>query len=132
MSALTDPVADFLTRLRNASRAHKKLVKLPHSRLKGEIARVLKQEGFLEDFSVQQEGAKRTLEVTIRFSGPTSAITNLRRVSRPGLRHFVNAGEIPRVRGGNGIALLSTSRGVMSGHEAKRQNVGGELLAVVY
>ena len=132
MSALTDPIADFLTRLRNASKAQKHELTLPFSRLKNDMARVLKQEGYIEDFSVQTEGPKQRLIVRTKFVGQTPAITNLKRISRPGLRRYVGAGEIPRVRGGNGIAILSTPRGVLSGREARRQNVGGELLAFVY
>ncbi len=132
MSALTDPIADFLTRLRNASKAQKQELTLPFSRLKNDMARVLKQEGYIEDFSVETEGVKQRLKVRTKFVGQTPAITNLKRVSRPGLRRYVGAGEIPRVRGGNGIAILSTPRGVLSGREARRQNVGGELLAFVY
>ena len=132
MSALTDPVADFLTRLRNASRAKKSELNCPHSKLKEEVARVLKTEGFIADFSVQTDGAKKTLKVATRFVGPTPALTGLDRVSRPGLRRYVGAGEVPRVRGGNGIAILSTPRGVLSGREARRENVGGELLAFIY
>ena len=132
MSALTDPIADFLTRLRNASRAQKAEVACPHSQMKEEIARVLKTEGFIADFAVDSDGPKRTLKVATKFVGPTPALSGLERVSRPGLRRYVGAGGVPRVRGGNGIAILSTPRGVLSGREARRQNVGGELLAYVY
>lgn len=129
---MTDPIADFLTRLRNASKALKLEVALPHSRMKEDLARVLKMEGFIEDFSVESAGVKRTLKVITKFAGQTPALTGLQRVSRPGLRRYVGATEIPRVRGGNGIAILSTPRGVLSGREARRQNLGGELLAFVY
>ena len=132
MSALTDPIADFLTRLRNASTAKKTLVALPYSRIKNDIARVLKDEGYIVDFKVEGEGATHQIQVTTKFVQQTPAISGLKRVSRPGLRRYVGADEIPRVRGGQGIAILSTPRGVLSGREAKRQNVGGELLAYVY
>lgn len=132
MSALTDPIADFLTRLRNASGAKKAELICPHSKIKEEIARVLKVEGFITDFTVQHDGPKQVLKVSTRFVGPTPALTGLHRVSRPGLRRYVGASEVPRVRGGNGIAILSTPRGVLSGREARRENVGGELLAFVY
>ena len=132
MSALTDPIADFLTRLRNASRAQKAELSCPHSQMKEEIARVLKTEGFINNFSVESDGPKRTLKVATKFVGSTPALTGLDRVSRPGLRRYVGAGEVPRVRGGNGIAILSTPRGVLSGRQARRENVGGELLAFVY
>ena len=132
MSALTDPIADFLTRLRNASVAKKTQVVLPYSRIKNDIARVLKQEGYIVDFVEEGEGATHKINVTTKFVSHTPAISGLQRVSRPGLRRYVGADEIPRVRGGQGIAILSTPRGVLSGREAKRQNVGGELLAYVY
>jgi small subunit ribosomal protein S8 len=132
MSALTDPIADFLTRLRNASHAQKTLVVLPYSRIKNDVARVLKTEGYISDYVVESDGPKQTLKVTTKFVEQVPAIRNLHRVSRPGLRRYVAADEIPRVKGGIGIAILSTPRGVLSGREAKRQNVGGELLAYVY
>ena len=132
MSALTDPISDFLTRLRNATRAQKHELSLPFSNIKNDMARVLKQEGYIADFSVEGDGATKSIRVTTRFVEQTSAINGLKRGSRPGLRRYVGAGEIPRVRGGQGIAILSTPRGVLSGREAKRQNVGGELLAYVY
>ena len=132
MSALTDPIADFLTRLRNASAAKKTLVALPYSRIKNDIARVLKAEGYIIDFKEEGEGANHQIHVTTKFVSQTPAISGLKRVSRPGLRRYVGADEIPRVRGGQGIAILSTPRGVLSGREARRENVGGELLAYVY
>jgi small subunit ribosomal protein S8 len=132
MSALTDPIADYLTRLRNASRAQKPELNVPYSRIKSDLSRVLKKEGYITDFTVEGEGAEKHLKVTTKFFEQSPAITNLHRVSRPGLRRYVASGEIPRVRGGQGIAILSTPKGVLSGREAKRQNVGGELLAFVY
>ncbi len=132
MSALTDPIADFLTRLRNATRANKTELSLPFSTIKSDMARVLKQEGYIADYAVEGDGATKSIKVTTRIIDQTSAIAGLRRVSRPGLRRYVGAGEIPRVRGGQGIAILSTPRGVLSGREARKQNVGGELLAFVY
>ena len=132
MSALTDPIADFLTRLRNATKAQKTQLALPFSTIKSDMARVLKEEGYIADYTVEGEGAEKHITVKTKFVSQASAITGLQRVSRPGLRRYVGATEIPRVRGGQGIAILSTPRGVLSGREAKRQNVGGELLAYVY
>ncbi len=132
MSALTDPIADFLTRLRNATAAKKTQLSLPFSRIKLDMARVLKQEGYISEFSVDGEAATHQIHILTKYVQQTPAITGLKRVSRPGLRRYVAADEIPRVRGGQGIAILSTPRGVLSGREAKRQNVGGELLAYVY
>ena len=132
MSALTDPIADFLTRLRNATGAKKTQLSLPYSRIKADMARVLKDEGYITDFSIDGEAATHKIHILSKFVQQTPAITGLKRVSRPGLRRYVAVDEIPRVRGGQGIAILSTPRGVLSGREAKRQNVGGELLAYVY
>jgi small subunit ribosomal protein S8 len=128
---MTDPIADFLTRLRNANRGLLGTVELPHSRLKEGIARLLMREGYLADCSV--EGAKRkTLRVKLKYQGRQGVISGLRRVSRPGLRHYTDVSEIPRVLGGLGVAVLSTSRGVMTGTEARKQNLGGEVLCYVW
>lgn len=127
----TDPIADFLTRLRNASRSGKADLLVPYSRLKADCAAILKKEGYISDFEVKSEGRPQ-LRVVNKFSGKTPAITGLKRVSRPGLRRYVGADAIPRVLGGMGISILSTPRGVLSGREARRQNVGGELLAYVW
>jgi small subunit ribosomal protein S8 len=100
--------------------------------MKEEIAKILKEEGFIEGFSVREEGVKRVLSVTNKFVGRRSVVTDLKRVSRPGLRRYVGADEIPKVLGGIGVAIVSTSSGVMSSREARRRNVGGELLAFVW
>ena len=132
MSNLSDPIADFLTRLRNASRAGKAEVIAPYSKIKAEIARILKQEGYITDYEVDTAGTFPQLKVTTKLVNRTPAITGLKRVSKPGLRKYVGVGEIPRVLGGMGIAILSTPRGLVTGREAKKQNVGGELLALVW
>lgn len=132
MSTVTDPIADFLSRMRNASRAQKSEMFVPYSKVKAEIVRILKDEGYITDYSVDTEAAHPRIKITNKISNRTSAITGLKRVSRPGLRRYVGADEIPRVLGGMGIAILSTSRGILSGREAKKQNVGGELLACVW
>lgn len=129
---MTDPIADFLTRIRNAGRAHKVEIEMPYSKMKQEIARVLKDEGYIADYSKDTSSKIPVLKVQCKFVKRVHAITNLKRVSRPGIRRYVGATEIPRVLGGMGIAILSTSRGILSGHEAKRQNIGGELLAYVW
>jgi small subunit ribosomal protein S8 len=130
----SDPIADFLTRLRNAGRAKLETIKLPHSQIKAQIARVLKKEGYITDFSVENvEGSvRKTLVVKSKYVNGTFAIAGLKRLSKPGLRRYVGAKEIPRVLGGAGISILSTPVGILSGREARRQNVGGELLALVY
>ncbi|MFZ4482415.1 MAG: 30S ribosomal protein S8 [Chthoniobacterales bacterium] len=127
----TDPIADLLTRIRNATRAGKAELLVPYSRLKADMAAILKKEGYINDFEVKSEG-RAQLRIVNKFAGKTPAITGLKRVSRPGLRRYVGATEIPRVLGGMGISILSTPRGVLSGRDARRQKVGGELLAYVW
>ena len=132
MSQLSDPIADFLTRLRNSANAHKAEVIAPYSKIKAEIARILKQEGYITNYEVDTTGKFPQIKVTTKSHNRTSAITGLKRVSKPGLRKYVAVTEIPRVLGGMGISILSTPRGVISGREAKKQNIGGELLAIVW
>jgi small subunit ribosomal protein S8 len=130
---MTDPIADMLTRLRNAARAHKTEFLVPYSRLKSEVARILEKEGYIAGFELERtEKGRPNLKIRNKFVNKASAIAGLRRVSKPGLRRYVKADEVPRVLGGMGIAVLSTSRGVLTGHEARRQNVGGELLAYIW
>ena len=133
MSALTDPIADFLTRLRNACQSGRAEVIAPYSKMKAEIARILKQEGYISNYEIETSvGPQPRLKVVTKFVNRAPAITGLKRVSKPGLRRYVGSSEIPRVLGGLGISILSTSKGLMSGREAKKQNVGGELLAFVW
>jgi len=132
MSQLSDPIADFLTRLRNAGSALKPEVLVPYSKIKIEIARILKQEGYISAYELDTTGAHPQIKVTIKLANRSSAIAGLKRVSRPGLRRYVGAKEIPRVLGGMGVAILSTPRGILTGQEAKRQNTGGELVAYVW
>jgi small subunit ribosomal protein S8 len=130
---MTDPIADMLARIRNAVGAKHSRVDIPASKLKLEIARILKEEGYVNNFVVKGEGAKRVVRIFLRYDARgTSSITHLTRVSRPGRRVYVGSHEIPRVLGGYGISIVSTSRGLMSGKMARRENVGGELLAQVY
>jgi small subunit ribosomal protein S8 len=132
MSTVTDPIADLLARVRNATRAQKPEMFVPYSKIKAEIIRVLKDEGYITDYAMDTEKAHPRIKITNKFSDRTSAISGLKRVSRPGLRRYVGAEEIPRVLGGMGTAILSTPRGVLSGREAKKQKVGGELLAYIW
>jgi small subunit ribosomal protein S8 len=130
---MTDPIADMLTRLRNAARARKPEFTIPYSKLKSEIARILEKEGYIAGFQLETaEKGHPNLKIKNKFVNKTCAIAGLKRVSRPGLRHYVGANDVPRVLGGMGIAVLSTSRGVLTGHEARKQNVGGELLAYIW
>ena len=128
---MTDPIADLLTRIRNANRALLPTVELPYSRIKESIARLLKQEGYLADCAAEGTTIKK-LKLKLKYQGRKGVIEGLRRVSTPGLRRYVSASEIPRVLGGMGVAILSTPRGVLTGVEARRQNVGGEVLCFVW
>jgi small subunit ribosomal protein S8 len=132
MSQLSDPIADFLTRLRNAATARKAEVVAPYSKIKAEVARILKQEGYITNYEVDTTGKFPVIKVLTKSHNRSSAITGLKRVSKPGLRKYVAVTEIPRVLGGMGISILSTPRGIVSGREAKKQNIGGELLAIVW
>ena len=132
MSALTDPIADFLTRIRNASNSGASEVNAPYSKIKFEIAKILKQEGYVTSVEVGKNGDFQCIKVTTKFVNRAPAITGLKRVSKPGLRKYVGAKEVPRVLGGLGISILSTPKGILSGREAKKENVGGELLAYVW
>jgi small subunit ribosomal protein S8 len=132
MSTVTDPIADFLARVRNGARAQQPEVLIPYSKIKAEIARILKEEGYISDYSVDTSAAHPRIKVINKLVDRSSAIADLRRVSRPGLRRYVGADEIPRVLGGMGLAILSTSRGILSGREARKQKIGGELLAYVW
>jgi small subunit ribosomal protein S8 len=130
---MTDPIADMLTRIRNACGSKHRRVDMPASRLKVEIARILKEHNFIQDFRVLDgEDGPRVLRVILRYAGGQPVIRELRRVSTPGLRRYVGVGEIPRVRNGLGMAILSTSSGLMSDAQARRAHTGGELLALVW
>jgi len=126
-----DPIADMLTRIRNAQQALLPRVEMPHSKLKENIARILKSEGYVNDVTTAGDKIKK-LTVVLKYSGRRGVIEGSRRVSRPGLRRYVNGAELPRVRGGLGVAIVTTSRGVMSAREARKQNVGGEVLCFVW
>ena len=130
---MTDPIADMLARMRNAISAKHSRVDIPVSKLKLEIARILKEEGYINNFVVKGEGVKRSIRIFLRYDARgTSSISHLSRVSRPGRRVYMGSGEIPKVLGGYGVNIVSTSRGLMSGKRARRENVGGEVLAAIY
>ena len=130
---VTDPVADMLTRIRNAIQVKHDSVNVPHSRIKVAIAKILKDEGYIRDYDMPRGQAHPTIRIHLTYrEARTSAITGLKRVSKPGLRTYVGKGEIPRVFGGLGVAILSTSKGVMGGRQAWRQGIGGELLCYVW
>ena len=131
--SVNDPIADFLTRIRNAHMAKHETVEIPHSKLKREMARILKEEGYINDYSERGSGAEARLVIDLKY-GPDGerAITGLRRMSRPGRRVYRKQTNIPRVLDGLGVAILSTSRGILTDHEARRVGVGGEVLCFVY
>jgi small subunit ribosomal protein S8 len=130
--SLTDPVADFLARIRNAISARHQKVDVPASKLKAEIARILKEEGYIANFKLTEEEGHKVLRVYLKY-GPNNdpAISDLKRVSRPGCRVYVKRSEIPRVLGGLGVNILTTPRGVMTGRQARKEGVGGEVLCEV-
>lgn len=129
---MTDPIADMLSRIRNAAQARQRRVDMPVSKLKTEIARILKENHFIQDYKVLDDGRHGVLRIYMKYYDDRSVIRNVQRVSRPGLRRYAGAKELPRVRNGLGIAIVSTSQGVMSDKEARARNVGGEILAVVW
>ena len=129
----SDPIADMLTHIRNASRAGLPATEMGHSRLKAEIARILKKEGYVADVAESDDEGKKRLRVVLKYGyDEKPIIQQIRRVSRPGLRRYVAAAEVPRVRGGLGTAVLSTSRGIMSDREARAAHVGGEVLCQIW
>lgn len=128
---MTDPISDLLTRLRNGGRALLPHIELPHSRLKENIAHILKSEGYVSEVLVDGKGLKK-IKIRLKYNGKKNVIEGLRRISKPGLRKYVGSTEIPRVRGGLGVAVISTPEGVMTGVQARKKNLGGELLCYVW
>ncbi|MFO1488738.1 MAG: 30S ribosomal protein S8 [Verrucomicrobiota bacterium] len=128
---MIDPISDMLTRIRNGQRALLPAVEMPHSKIKESIAHILKKEGYVGEISVEGKVPK-TLKVKLKYQGKKGVVEGLKRISKPGLRSYVGATEIPRVLGGLGISILSTPEGVMSGTQAKQKNLGGELLCYVW
>ena len=129
---ISDPIADMLTRVRNASRARHLEVVVPASRTKREIARILKDEGFIEDFSEQQAGPRTDIRIRLKYVGRVPVVSGLKRISKPGLRVYAAKTEIPRVLGGLGVVIIRTSQGIMTGAQARKGELGGEILAYVW
>jgi small subunit ribosomal protein S8 len=130
---LTDPISDYLTRVRNAITAQHAEVEVPASRLKRDMTRILEEQGYIEGFDVEPTPVGDVIRIQLKYTdGRRSVVSGLRRISRPGRRRYVSHGEIPRVMGGMGTAIMSTSVGVMTGHEAKQRGVGGEVVAYVW
>lgn len=130
---ITDPIADLLTRIRNASSAKHDTVEIPSSNMKKSICQILLDEGYIKNFTVTEDGKQGIIKVTLKYNeGKTPVITGLRRVSKPGLRMYSNVEDMPKVLKGLGIAIVSTSKGVMTDRQARKDNVGGEILAFVW
>ena len=129
--SMSDPIADMLTRIRNAQAADKVSVSMPSSKLKVAIAKVLKDEGYIDDFAVREHGAKPLLELALKYYAGRPVIARIERVSRPGLRIYKGSGDIPKVLNGLGVAIVSTSQGVMTDKKARAAGVGGEVLCIV-
>ena len=129
---VTDPIADMLTRIRNANQQRHETVVVPCSKLKVELAEILKNEGFIKEYKVEGEGVIKNIVITLKYKGNERVITGLKRVSKPGLRQYAKASEMPKVLNGLGIAIVSTSNGVMTDREARKLNLGGEVIAYVW
>ena len=130
---MTDPIADMLTRIRNANQMRYQEVSVPASNLKVSLAKILKEEGFIEDYKLVNEDVQGTIELTLKYGqNKERVITGLKRISKPGLRVYAKSSEIPKVLNGLGIAIISTSQGIMTDKEARKQNLGGEVLAYIW
>ena len=133
MAVVTDTIADMLTRIRNANQMRYEEVKVPASNIKKEIARILKEEGFINDYKIDSDNAQGTIILTLKYTDKKeSVITGLKRISKPGLRVYAKSDEIPKVLNGLGIAIISTSKGIMTDKEARKEKLGGEVLAYIW
>ena len=129
----TDPIADMLTRIRNANMVSHATVEMPSSKLKVQLAKLLKEEGFITDYNVKEDGKFKVLEITLKYDAKNKpVITKLERISKPGLRNYSKAKNLPKVLGGMGIAIVSTSKGLLTDRKARKENIGGEVLCYVY
>lgn len=128
---MTDPIADMLTRIRNANQMRNELVTMPSSKIKVEIAKILKSEGYIADYSVSEDN-KKTLNVELRYAGKDRVISGLKRISKPGLRIYASKENLPKVLNGLGLAIISTSKGLMSDKEARKKSLGGEVIAYIW
>jgi small subunit ribosomal protein S8 len=132
MAVVTDTIADMLTRIRNANAMRYNEVSVPASKLKIELARILKEEGFIKNYKVVKDDAQGSIVITLKYVNKERVITGLKRISKPGLRVYAKSSEIPKVLNGLGIAIISTSQGIMTDKEARKQNLGGEVLAYIW
>ena len=133
MAVVTDPIADMLTRIRNANQMRYETVEVPSSNIKKEVAKILKEEGYIKDYKVKDENVQGTIVLTLKYTeNKERVITGLKRISKPGLRVYAKAEEIPKVLNGLGIAIISTSKGIMTDKKARKENIGGEVLAYIW
>ena len=133
MAVVTDTIADMLTRIRNANQMHYEEVKVPASNVKKEIARILKEEGFINDYKIVDNDAQGSIQITLKYTDKKERVINgLKRISKPGLRVYVQKNEVPKVLNGLGIAIISTSKGIMTDKEARKENIGGEVIAYIW
>ncbi len=132
MSAVTDPIADLLTRVRNAIKAKKRRVDIPSSNMKKDIVNILKEQKYINDYMIMEDNKQNVIRVALKYSNGVSAISGLKKISVPGLRSYSGTEELPRVLNGYGIAIVSTSKGIMTDRQARRENVGGEVLCEVW
>ncbi len=132
MGVVSDPIADMITRIRNANRARGGRVEIPSSKIKLEISKILKEEGFVSDYKYKKDNKQGTITILLKYSDRQRIITNLKRISKPGYRVYVSKDDIPEVLGGLGISIMSTSKGIMSGKEAKKRHFGGEVLCYIW
>ena len=132
MAVVTDTIADMLTRIRNANQMRYEEVTVPASNIKKEIARILKEEGFIKDYKIESDDAQGTIVLTLKYNKKERVISGLKRISKPGLRVYAKNDEIPKVLNGLGIAIISTSKGIMTDKEARKENIGGEVLAYIW
>lgn len=129
---MTDPIADMLTRIRNATIVRDKVVEVPASKIKQEIVKILKEEGYIQDFDMVEDGKQGTVKVYLKYNGKEKVISGLKRISKPGLKVYARKDEIPKVLGGLGIAVLSTSKGIMTDRKARLEGIGGEVICYVW
>ncbi|HEY8463917.1 MAG TPA: 30S ribosomal protein S8 [Bacillota bacterium] len=129
---MTDPIADMLTRIRNATIVRDKVVEIPASKIKKEIVRILKEEGYIQDFELIEDGKQGIVKVYLKYNGKEKVISGLKRISKPGLKVYARKDEIPRVLGGLGIAVMSTSKGIMTDRKARAEGIGGEVICYVW
>ncbi|HYH04823.1 MAG TPA: 30S ribosomal protein S8 [Bacillota bacterium] len=129
---MTDPIADMLTRIRNATIVRDKVVEIPASKIKQEIVKILKEEGYIQDFDMVEDGKQGTVKVYLKYNGKEKVISGLKRISKPGLKVYARKDEIPKVLGGLGIAVLSTSKGIMTDRKARNEGIGGEVICYVW